>query len=77
MFVTSLFTIWQIVSTSSVGHLHAFVHITKSELGVTGNIDPYSRVTQTGMLHIKNKHLSLMFLYVPTSTRSPSGTYIQ
>ena len=69
VFTTSLFIIWQIILTSGVGHLQAFVHIAKSELGVTGNIDAHSSVTQTGMLHIKNKHLSLMFLQVPTSTR--------
>ena len=73
VFATSLFIIWQIVSTSSVGHLQAFVHIAKSELGVTGNIDAHSRATQRKMLHIKKKNLSLMFRHVPISTRSPSG----
>jgi hypothetical protein len=77
VYATSLFIIWQIVSTSNVGHLQAFVHITKSELGVTGNIDAHSHVTQTGMLRIKKKRLSLTFLHVLTSTRSPSGRYIQ
>jgi hypothetical protein len=77
VFATSLFIIWQIVPTSSVGHLQAFVHITRSELGMTGNIDAHSSVTQMGLLHIKNKHLSLIFLHVLTYTRSPSGRYIQ
>jgi len=73
VFATSLFIIWQIVSTSSVGRLQGFIHIAKSEMDVHGNIDAHSSVTQTGMFHIKNNHLSLMFLHVPTSTRSPLG----
>ena len=73
VFATGLFIIWQIVSTSSVGHLQTFVHIKKSELGVTGSFDAHSSVTQTGMLHIKNKHLSLMFLNVPTSKSHQQG----
>jgi len=52
VFPTSLFIIWQSVSTSSVGHLQAFVHIAKSEMDVHGNIGAHSSVTQTGMLHI-------------------------
>jgi hypothetical protein len=75
MFATSLFIIWQIVSTSNVGHRQAFVQIKKSELSVTGNIDAHSSVTQTGTLHIKNKHLPLMFLHVPTSAKPSSGRY--
>ena len=69
VFATSLFILWKLVSNSGVGHLQAFVHITKSELDVNGNIDAHSSVTQTAMFHIKNKYLSLMFLHVSTSTR--------
>jgi hypothetical protein len=47
-----------IVSTLSVGHLQTLVHIKKSQVGVTGIFDAHSSVTQTEMLHIKNKPLS-------------------